>query len=354
MRPSLLILSAAALAFLSASLIILNLRTQPSNAQPLDEIISILRTLDDPGKQDVLQGVVKNRFPKLIMQRLSNISSRPVYIAYPYDAGLKADDVFLWLNRKGYYSLDETKNLISVAGAYCQQGRLVVDCGANVGLFTLVAASFGCRVLAVDANEVYLRFLRVSVALNRMDDKVQILHGILSASRQVAFDGWYVNSATSKEIPLTPVYALDDLVTEPPLYLKVDVEGWEPSVFNSSFKMLQKLPPMYVFFEITFYENSRYQAQYKDMISGLIHLKYTCKSRVLFVDEAAMRVSTWYEDYAKSQHWCKADAVRCQDEFFCWHQSVTSLPQPLLESLPGLNLSYQPIPLWYNPEANVN
>ena len=54
-------------------------------------------------------------------------------------------------------------------------GMCVVDVGANLGLYTLVAAQLGCRVHAYECNPEMIDLLERNVAMNWLDDRVTVV-----------------------------------------------------------------------------------------------------------------------------------------------------------------------------------
>src|SRR6266704_2952794 len=55
-------------------------------------------------------------------------------------------------------------------------GCTVLDVGANVGIYTLLAAKRGAKVFAIEADPQNVEVLRHHVRLNGFDDRVTIFH----------------------------------------------------------------------------------------------------------------------------------------------------------------------------------
>jgi FkbM family methyltransferase len=122
---------------------------------------------------------------------------------------------------------------------------LVVDVGANVGYFSAYAASFGCRVMAFEPIPKIIRFLNLTILLNGLTDLVEIYQGAVSesegtsrASMNCAENG--LSGVDSNGQFHIKTFALDDLVHEDVLLLKIDTEGYEDNVFKGMKKMQQK------------------------------------------------------------------------------------------------------------------
>jgi FkbM family methyltransferase len=66
------------------------------------------------------------------------------------------------------------KNQRKLFCAAITPGSVVLDVGANVGVYTLLAAKLGARVFAIEADPRNLKMLRHHVHLNGFDDRVTI------------------------------------------------------------------------------------------------------------------------------------------------------------------------------------
>jgi HemK-related putative methylase len=63
-------------------------------------------------------------------------------------------------------------------------GATVLDMGTGTGIAAVFAADRATRVVAVDINPQAVRCARINALLNRVDDRVQVLHGDLFAPVQ--------------------------------------------------------------------------------------------------------------------------------------------------------------------------
>jgi FkbM family methyltransferase len=134
-------------------------------------------------------------------------------------------------------------------------GAVVYDIGANVGYFSLLAAVLvgqEGRVFAFEPLPRNLDFLRRHVALNGLEDVVQILPVAVSEnSGEAAFDLGASSAmghlAERGEITVE-MAALDDLVKSgelpPPDFMKVDVEGAEYAALKGAQYLLERYRPV--------------------------------------------------------------------------------------------------------------
>ena len=141
--------------------------------------------------------------------------------------------------------------------AFLREGDCFLDVGANVGLYTLVAARIIGRTGHVHAFEpcttTFAR-LRENVRLNRLDNvschQVALSHENACAELTLAkdgFDAWnslgrpYMGEAAGRETVTT--VTLDAFVREHGLAgrvtaIKIDVEGWENQVLAGAEELL--------------------------------------------------------------------------------------------------------------------
>ncbi|KAG0579210.1 hypothetical protein KC19_4G082000 [Ceratodon purpureus] len=187
----------------------------------------------------------------------------------------------------GYWSPAESQIFHHVLRRHgCEDGKaLVIDIGAHVGYFSLIAASYGCRVISFEPNSVALRYLNLSTAINNFDRVSLYQKGVGAADTQANYrqtDTWALNgflkkrrklsSVETPDVPMTEaniledseqadgimnmgiqsgfgrrriletvdVAMLDSVVDEDVLLIKIDTEGYEENVFAGAKNLLSK------------------------------------------------------------------------------------------------------------------
>jgi FkbM family methyltransferase len=135
----------------------------------------------------------------------------------------------------------------------------VIDVGANVGWLSLVAASFGHKVLAFEPNPANQMRLCQSILLNDWEDRIDLFPiGVSDVSGTMTLkwnDGPGAAMLTStqdsdlnnKRAVRVDVQTLDEIAAseglfdaQTPIYfLKVDVESFEPQVFRGAARLLK-------------------------------------------------------------------------------------------------------------------
>lgn len=149
--------------------------------------------------------------------------------------------------------------LADVAAAHCRPGMTVVDIGANVGYFTMLAwaaVGDGGRVVAVEPRSDNCRLLLLSAGLNSAFS-IELLpvaadrnRGLAHLGVAIGTNGGFVGDDPSALLDgravVVPTFPLDDLVDGPVDLIKVDVEGAEGRVMDGAASLLATYRPVVV------------------------------------------------------------------------------------------------------------
>jgi len=149
----------------------------------------------------------------------------------------------------GIFAPAETQIFWSLLQNECKKDPppLVVDVGANLGWFTLFAASMGCRVISFEPNSLAMTFLKISVKFNNFEHLVTFYpYGIGSKRENKTFSRggghWGVGKFTDDLAnfdQIMTIVPLDEMIQEDVFLLKIDTEGYEKEIFEGMFKMLE-------------------------------------------------------------------------------------------------------------------
>jgi FkbM family methyltransferase len=139
---------------------------------------------------------------------------------------------------------------------------VVVDVGANIGVFTVTAARIDPRVqvFAFEPNPASYALLEENLRLNDLRNVTATQAAVGEKAGSASLDisspqaGMHSIYGPGAERIEVPVVALDDFITErqvSPAILKVDVEGYEPQVllgmrrllFRGEFQMILEFNP---------------------------------------------------------------------------------------------------------------
>jgi FkbM family methyltransferase len=150
---------------------------------------------------------------------------------------------------------DYEPHLTSVFKRFCQPGMTVVDIGANIGYYSILASELvgpQGQVVAIEPNSENCRLLVSSMRLTgrtnitllpvACDDRT----GWAYYSTHIGSNGGLVDKEDLLASPGTvvPTFKLDDLVDAPVGMLKMDVEGAEARVVAGARKLIERHRPV--------------------------------------------------------------------------------------------------------------
>lgn len=120
----------------------------------------------------------------------------------------------------------------------------VLDLGANVGVFSGLAAVLGAHVVAIEAQSRFVPELVENLKLSGLDEKVQAVHGIVAPQAGVFSNGEERRQAShwGEEPPVIDLNRLlEEIGWEEIDLLKIDIEGSEFGLLASKENWLHKV-----------------------------------------------------------------------------------------------------------------
>lgn len=138
---------------------------------------------------------------------------------------------------------------------HCSDKMFLFDLGAHFGVFSLAAAHFGGKAVAIDPSPIATRMMERQCALNGLTDRVRIIQAAVSdksgavdmLSSGVFSNGYFRITQGRAKSELTRIQALtiDELAQEygVPSHIKIDVEGQEAAVLRGGRETLSKFSP---------------------------------------------------------------------------------------------------------------
>jgi len=205
-------------------------------------------------------------------------------------------------------------HLTAVFERYCEPGMTVVDVGANIGYYSLLASRLvgpSGRVVAIEPNSENCRLLLTSVAAQGADN-VEVLPVACSAEVGWAFysshfgsNGGFIPDDDLVRRPgtIVPVFPLDALITGRVDFLKLDVEGAEALVVAGAKDLLSSSRPI-VTTEFSCDMLERVSGcEPKDYLDGFLNLGYSLSlvdresERIIAVDSPGELLDAWGDRY---------------------------------------------------------
>lgn len=179
--------------------------------------------------------------PKYRIAKLPGGNRCHVDLSIPYER-------MVWLQREEWDELLFLRKLL-------QENDLLIDVGANIGLWSLVGADLA-KVIAIEPNPTTFNKLAENVKFNGLHDQVTLVNKAVSdRSKRVVFQcmAEHNTSGISEHadggMELEAI-ALDDLLsgipTESKIVIKVDTEGHEMESLAGATKLIEAFRPILI------------------------------------------------------------------------------------------------------------
>jgi len=151
----------------------------------------------------------------------------------------------------------EFRNFIS----HCARDMFLFDIGAHFGVFSLAAAHFGGRAVAIDPSPTATKMIAAEARLNRCAKEIEILQAAVSdtngevamLSSGVFSDGYFkfARGRSRSDLTRTRALTVDQMALQYglPTHIKIDVEGHEAAVVRGARSTLREASPI-VFLEL--------------------------------------------------------------------------------------------------------
>ncbi len=148
------------------------------------------------------------------------------------------------------------KREIEIFCSLVTPGCVVLDVGANVGLYTLLAAKRGARVFAIEADPMNAAMLRHHLKLNRLEDRVTVFEMAATETEEtVSLYRSLPNMGESNiiekgdSVGSVPGKPIDSLNLPSVDICKMDIEGAELMALHGMRRTLQRSPQLKLFVE---------------------------------------------------------------------------------------------------------
>jgi len=234
-----------------------------------------------PKKIGLSHGPIKKIIGRLWQKLLPGL---PVDVTYhhvkfrlhPWDNATEAK-ILMGSGQRDREELKSIRNVVSAGGIF-------VDIGANVGYYSLMAASFGAkRVLAIEPGPLAYSRLQFNITANRLNDKIVSLPVALGERSEkttlyVTEDEIGGSTISLQEVPGKPVSVsmrpLAEIMVEQNIEhidaLKIDTEGMEdlilfPFYESTSYEMWPKL---------VIIEHTSQRAWKRDILAWMLESNY--------------------------------------------------------------------------------
>lgn len=157
--------------------------------------------------------------------------------------------------KKGCYEVKEFQKIKSIL----EDVSVLIDVGANNGLYTILAARMSKKVIAFEPMPINVKYLLKNIGFHRVESKVELYPVALSTENRITtiYGNYSWASLLSSQVDssLIPVMRFDNLMlgrfAGKKILIKIDTEGCEKVVIEGMKAMLNNYPKPVWFVEIT-------------------------------------------------------------------------------------------------------
>jgi FkbM family methyltransferase len=125
-------------------------------------------------------------------------------------------------------------------------GDVVVDVGANIGLYAIALAKRGAEVIAFEPDPVNFTALQKHVSLNRVKNEVRLFQTAVGQSDDFVYfeargnSESHIKNTDASESQKIKCMSLDTVLAGEKIHiLKIDVEGYEEKVLKGALNLLR-------------------------------------------------------------------------------------------------------------------
>jgi FkbM family methyltransferase len=146
--------------------------------------------------------------------------------------------------------------------------KLFIDCGSNVGYFSLFAASLGCSVVAIEGNPFLASVMDKSIRFNGFEKKITFYPRVVSDKPSGSIEtfavysnhyglsyvkskdnpNYNIDEGATQEVQVSTIQ-IDDIVQQDVFIMKIDVEGYELKALHSAKNLVSQFTIQHIFIE---------------------------------------------------------------------------------------------------------
>ncbi|RJP80456.1 MAG: FkbM family methyltransferase [Desulfobacteraceae bacterium] len=182
--------------------------------------------------------------PEIIAKRSLGPADRKVHLANccftPFNRRIFLSSAFFDLAREIYCE----KTYFLPGNFFIPENGTVVDIGANVGVFTILAALHSRKVIAIEGQSEFIPIIKDNLAKNGCMEEVHIEFGLIGAGSGVFADTAKIQAASHYGMA-PPHLQIEEIINrygvEKIDFMKIDIEGSEFDLFKGNVHWLEKV-----------------------------------------------------------------------------------------------------------------
>lgn len=227
--------------------------------QPSPKALLLTRSSGDKQREDT--GLIVYDLSKPVPNASIKCTNLTTIPTVPICFHTKADYLSAHFMRGSIWEYHVISKMKTLLGSDCRYG--LIDIGANIGYYSLIAAAMGHNVVAVEPLDINVIRLHKATKLAGSEDKIFVIQNALSnvrgESEMVVFPSNIGGSAVTENCrtnfracsTVSTVY-LDDIlphVSFKRAIMKMDIEGYEHRAILKGSELFAKIDIPYVFME---------------------------------------------------------------------------------------------------------
>ena len=185
-----------------------------------------------------------------------------LYTGQPFFVDTNDITISTWIIRDGVWEAFVADVLLKHAS-----GGVFVDCGANMGYYTILLGPRFQQIFSFEPNPVLCAILRENVMINALSSKCHVFQSALGSAKSSATlvaeertsGGGHVVHGRASNAGADPashqiaVERLDDVLPQDTQVdvMKVDVEGTEPDLFEGAWSVIDRSPSIKLVVELS-------------------------------------------------------------------------------------------------------
>ena len=169
----------------------------------------------------------------------------------------------------------------------------VLDIGANIGQYSLIAANMGHKVVAVEPYLPSLKRFHKAITIGNLSNRIRVLQNAVSDKREVVnikanidnqgdarvYDQFHEDCQVVDSCQKVKTIYMNDLIpyiNSQECLLKLDIQGYEHRAFVHTNLLLNKISIPYIFIEWAimreFYITANHESEDKTLVDDMISL----------------------------------------------------------------------------------
>ena len=178
-------------------------------------------------------------------QIISKIYKYPIIVNYIQDSKLIVKKSLHSATANMYVGLQEFEEMAFTLHVLKEED-FFCDIGANIGIYSILASKIKkSKTIAFEPDKTAFYYLKNNISINNIEDKVLLnkfalgnFNGNINFSKNLNSENHIINSS-DKNIRVVNIQTLNTCITNIPILIKIDVEGYEYHILQGASEILK-------------------------------------------------------------------------------------------------------------------